>query len=72
MFATLIERNRQHFSQAEGTPFILGYLKELIRPFGTSQFCTNILTGKADISNKQFQEATQRLLKKFGKIKGYT
>jgi hypothetical protein len=45
--ATLYERNRNHFSQAQGTPFTVPPLSEALQFDGVTAFGKTILQGKA-------------------------
>jgi hypothetical protein len=62
MFSAIIERNIQHFSQADGTPFTIEPLKSLLGPYATSEFAQSILLGEVDILSLPVSEATKAIL----------
>ena len=66
MFKAIIERNIQHFSQADGTPFTIDPLKSLIGPTATSDFCDEIIKGRIDLSEMDIQDASKAILSHLG------
>jgi hypothetical protein len=49
MNKVIIERNIQHFSQADGTPFTIEPMIEVTGLFGTTADCKDILNGTFNI-----------------------
>ena len=47
----LISRNRAHLSQAQGTPFTIHPLKELLGQDSLTPFGNSLLLGKADLTH---------------------
>ena len=58
----LTQRNAQHFSQAEGTPFTVPPMTTLFGRYGTNTNSQQLLNGKLQIDNIETTEATKTLL----------
>lgn len=58
----LTQRNRRHFSQADGTPFTAPLLIETFGPYGTSANVTQLLSGNNPVDPNSVTEATQTIL----------
>ena len=61
MFAAIIDRNRKHFSQADGTPFTIEPLKSLLGPYATNDFAQGIIKGHQDFLSLPISEATKAI-----------
>jgi hypothetical protein len=47
----LLQRNQQHYAQAENTEMASAATRELMGPSGTTKFCDEVLNGTADLSS---------------------
>jgi hypothetical protein len=63
MYSELINQNRKHFSQADGTPFTTERLHSLIGNTATNDFCDKILDGSINFDYLNENEATLTILK---------
>lgn len=59
----LLECNRTHFSQADGTPFTRQPLTGLLGRYGTNEHSNKILEGKFDVNTIRTSEATKEILR---------
>lgn len=61
----LIDRNREHFSQADGTPFTIQPLRDLFGKYGTNEASDLLIKGELDVDSIEgISEATRSILKK--------
>ena len=60
----LLERNRQHFAQAKGTPFTTSPLYSLFGWHGTGKYADKVLNGKLDIDALDTTQATKSILRR--------
>jgi hypothetical protein len=68
IFDRIIERNKKHFSQAEGTPFTTPTMKNLLGPYATSHASKQILDGTFNIHLIITTQATKDILSKCKRI----
>ena len=71
MYDEIIKRNREHFSQADGTPFTVEPLRSLIGETATNNFCDQILNGTINLDGLDIEEATKALLRNLVKNDDY-
>ena len=64
----IIQRNITHFSQAEGTPFTLPGLSELLGKYATTPISQQILDGTYNIDTVPTTEATKIILRECKRI----
>jgi len=64
----LLERNQHHFNQAQGTPFTIPPLSELLTWSGTSDSATAILDGRFPIEELSLPEAETTILRLLKRI----
>jgi hypothetical protein len=57
LFATLLSRNIQYFSQAKDTPFVTGLVGQQLHPFEQNRFSEAILHGNADLTNLSLNDS---------------
>jgi hypothetical protein len=69
MFAMLLERNKGHFSQADGTPFTQPAMTDLFGKYGTNAMSKLLLDGKLDLESMTLSDALKAIL---GKLKRLT
>lgn len=67
MYKTLISYNKEHFSQADGTPFTTEPIKSRLGTCATSQFVQDILDGKVDTEDLELNEAATAILQQLSK-----
>jgi exonuclease III len=68
--ALLLERNRKHFSQADGTPFTTAPLVDLFGRYGTNRMSEALLEGGIDVDKLDVDEATRKILKELRRFEG--
>jgi hypothetical protein len=70
MYEKIIERNKIHFSQADGTPFTVSPLTDILGRYGTNQNADEILAGTYPLETielpKKGKEAVMKILEKLG------
>ena len=59
----ITERNAAHFSQADGTPFTLPAITQLLGKYGTNDNSKELLEGNLEVEDLDTTEATKSLLK---------
>jgi hypothetical protein len=58
----IIDRNISHFSQADGSPFTVSPLIDLLGRYGTSEEARQLLDGEFPLENEDLTEATKKIL----------
>ena len=58
----ILQRNKRHFSQAQGTPFTVSPLSDIFGYDGVTEEANSLLNGKLDISTIETSEAAQSIL----------
>ena len=66
--ATLLERNRKHFSQADGTPFTTKPLVDLFGKYGTNEVSRALLDGELEVDSLDVSDATKAILRKLKRL----
>jgi hypothetical protein len=68
MFALLLERNKGHFSQADGTPFTQPPMTDLFGKYGTNAASKLLLDGGLDLENMSLSDALRTILQKLKRL----
>jgi hypothetical protein len=68
MFALLLERNKGHFSQADGTPFTQPAMTDLFGKYGTNAMSKLLLDGGLDLEQMTIPDAMKTILKKLKRL----
>jgi hypothetical protein len=58
----IIDRNISHFSQADGSPFTISPLIDILGRYGTSDEAKQLLDGELPLENEDLTEATKKIL----------
>jgi hypothetical protein len=64
MFALLLERNKGHFCQADGTPFTTPDMIDIFGKYGTNATSKHLLNGNLDLYSMSLTDALNAILQK--------
>jgi hypothetical protein len=68
MFALLLERNKTHFSQADGTPFTQQGMTDRFGEYGTNAMSKLLLDRGLDVESMTLSDALKAILQKLKRL----
>jgi hypothetical protein len=68
MFQKIIERNKVHFAQADGTPFTTAPIIDYLGRLGTNEACEMLLSGQAEVDEWDINEPAKVILRKMKRV----